>query len=141
VQGCVWREQPNHSGDRKRLGRSISTIWKVLGGGEAANHALLTHEITVGTQSPPFATTLNNIGSLYLAERRYDQAEPVLGKALRVIEKFQAGTELEMANILNNLPVIKQQTGRRLEADELSARSIGILERTVAADHPKLAVH
>jgi tetratricopeptide (TPR) repeat protein len=77
---------------------------------------------------------------VYLAEHRYKEAEPLIDRALRILEAFQPSKALELSDVLNDLAALNQQTGKRLEADALYKKSIALREGTVHGKDPILAV-
>jgi tetratricopeptide (TPR) repeat protein len=66
--------------------------------------------------------------------------KPILRKALRVLQGRKGGNAVEQTYALNDLAILKQKTGKLLEADGLYKRSIGILETAVSRDDLDLIV-
>src|ERR1700712_5079096 len=73
------------------------------------------------------------LGAEAFQEGRYSQAENFMHAALREVD--DAGDELEIANILDNLAEIYFEQGKYDKAEPLYDRSLTIRERTLPSLH------
>jgi tetratricopeptide (TPR) repeat protein len=69
------------------------------------------------------ATSLNNLASLYQAQGRYAEAEPLHKRSLAIREKALGPEHPDVATALENYAALLRQTGRKAEADRLDARA------------------
>ena len=83
-----------------------------MGGTERA-HAMFAHLLSA---APNSATTLNNLGSLYLSERRWDEALDTLTKAIAV--------DPALANAYNGRGVAYAQQGQFRPRDRQWRRAL-----------------
>ncbi len=79
-----------------------------------------------GPQDPRLATNLNNLAGLYYAQGRYAEAEPLLKRALAIVEKALGPEHPKVAKALENYATLLRDTGRSTEADTLAARAKAI---------------
>jgi tetratricopeptide (TPR) repeat protein len=88
----------------------------------------------------PEAVRLLNQMGLYLQERaRYQEAEPLLQRALAIREQ-QLGTEHpDTASSLNNLANLYQAQGNYEQAEPLFKRALSMSEQQLGAQHPGTA--
>jgi tetratricopeptide (TPR) repeat protein len=85
------------------------------------------------------AHSLNNLSSLYQAQGRYAEAEPLLRRAISICEQ-QLGPEHPITALsLNNLSSLYQAQGKYTEAELLLQRAVSIREQQLGADHPDTA--
>ena len=75
----------------------------------------------------------------YATQGRFAEAEPLLKRALEIIEKTTPIGNPEVAPILQFLAVLYVAQGRFAEAEPLAKRSIEIFERALPAGHPNIA--
>ena len=71
---------------------------------------------------PVVATSLNNLATLYVDQGRYAEAEPLLKRALGIMEKT-APNHPNLATLLDNLAELYTNMGRDDEAEKLLARA------------------
>ena len=64
------------------------------------------------------------------------QPEPLLKRSIAIGEKTLGPDHPDVAQRLNNLGALYQETGRYAEAEPLLKRSLAILEKTLPLDHP-----
>ena len=57
----------------------------------------------LGTQHPDVASSLNSLASLYLAQKKYEQAEPLLQRAVAIQEQLLGAQHIDTLITLNNL--------------------------------------
>jgi tetratricopeptide (TPR) repeat protein len=99
-----------------------------------------------------YADSFNDLGLLYQAQGRYDEAEPLYKQSLAIWEqqlgKYQRTDRpplgyhhdnLAYADSLNNLAELYRTQGRYSEAEHLYERSLAIWEQQLGKDHPNVA--
>ncbi|MBM3317664.1 MAG: tetratricopeptide repeat protein, partial [Candidatus Eisenbacteria bacterium] len=85
------------------------------------------------------ATAANHLSSFCYTAALYDEAEPLMRRAVQMEEETQGPDHSGTATALNNMASLLQATGRLTEAEPLMRRAIAILERTSGAGHLELA--
>ena len=107
---------------------------------------LLPHARTCVTwieQTPivtPEASFLLNATAYYLDDRaQYEEAEPLLKRALAIREQGFGLEHLATAQSLNNLAMLYKSQGRYREAEPLLKRALAIREQQLGAEHPDTA--
>jgi tetratricopeptide (TPR) repeat protein len=96
---------------------------------EAEPRALAIREKTLGKEHPRTATTLTNLASLYEAQGKYAQAEPLYLRALAIDEKAYGVERPEVATDLNNLAYLYKAQGEYGKALPLYERALAIREK------------
>jgi CHAT domain-containing protein len=86
---------------------------------------LAIREKTLGVIHPDVAISLNNLASLYFAQSRYADAEPLHERALAIREEGLGPNHPDVAISLNNLAWLFQAEGRYADA-------LPIIQRTVS---------
>jgi tetratricopeptide (TPR) repeat protein len=86
---------------------------------------------TQGPFSPLYAQALDNLGSVYSAVQKYDDAEPLFKKALGIRES----SDIES---LSNLALIYQAKNDPKKADLYFQRAILIGEKGLGGEHEEL---
>ena len=81
-------------------------------------------------------TSLNNLASLYQAQGKYAEAEPLSRRVLAISEKILGPDHPGVATSLNNLASLYQAQGKYAEAEPLSRRVLAIREKILGPDHP-----
>jgi len=89
--------------------------------------------------SVELATDLNNLASLYRAQGRYSEAEPLYLRSLSIYEQQLGQNHPDVATSLSNLANLYQSQGRYSEAEPLYLRSLEIMEQQLGANHPDVA--
>jgi tetratricopeptide (TPR) repeat protein len=79
---------------------------------------------------------LNNLASLYQAQGKYAEAEPLLQRALAIREQQLGPDHPDTATSLNNLAGLYQDQGRYAEAEPLFQQALAICEQQLGASHP-----
>ena len=102
--------------------------------------ALAIGKTTLGPDHSNVATLLDNLATLYTAERRYADAEPLRNRALAIREKALGPDHPDVAASLNNLAVLYEEWGRYADAEPLHKRSLAIREKALGLDHPGVAL-
>ena len=70
---------------------------------------------------------------------RYTEAEPLFRRALAIREKSLGPDHPDVANSLNGLAALLNDTDRRAEAEPLFRRALAIWEKSLSPDHPNVA--
>ena len=74
-------------------------------------------------EHPELATALDALGALYLAEGKYDLADPLLNRATEIRERRLRPGHPDLATSLENYAALLQKTGRGAQASELERRA------------------
>ena len=88
--------------------------------------------IPFGPQDPRLATSLNNLGLVYHAQGKYAEGEPLIKRALAILEKALGPDHPRVATSLENYAALLRKTGRTTEAAKLEARA-----RAIRAKHAR----
>src|SRR3990170_1626367 len=83
--------------------------------------------------------TLNELGTVYQVQERYDDAEHVHKLALEIREKFLGPDHYEVAQSLSNLGLVYTAQGKHRDAELAYKRAIAILENALGTGNPQLA--
>src|SRR6266567_2192778 len=86
-----------------------------------------------------YATTLNNLAGLYYAQGNYEQAEPLLKRALAICEQVLGPLHPDTAQSLNNLAGLYYAQGNYLQAEPLMKRALAMREQVLGPLHPDTA--
>ena len=86
------------------------------------------------------ALYLNEAGIMALELARFDEAEPLMRRALEIDEQSFGEGHPNVAIRLNNLAQLLQATNRLSEAEPLMRRALEIDEQSFGEDHPEVAV-
>ncbi len=129
-------------GTRARLLVTLGGIDERLGLYEEARdllgEALGLYGSQLGEKDAEVIPVLRNLAS---AERRLghlQRAEELLGRALPLAE--QAGTGLEVAEVLHDTMLVLQHQSRLDEAEAAGRRSLSLFERALGVDDPQVGV-
>src|SRR5689334_13298296 len=87
-------------------------------------------ERLLGEESAYFGLALNRIGSAYLDQGKYPQAEMALSRALPALENSFGPEHTEVANCLAALGTCYRSRGKYGEAESASSRALAILQKT-----------
>ncbi len=79
-----------------------------------------------GPQDPRLATSLNDLGEVYLLQRRYAEAKPLHKRALAIKEKALGPEHPSVATSLENYAALLRKTGRDIQAAKMEARAKAI---------------
>jgi tetratricopeptide (TPR) repeat protein len=80
------------------------------------------------------------VGLLLYARARHAEAEPLMRRALALVETSFGKEHLEVATQLNNLAQLLQTTNRLAEAESLLRRALDIDKASLGEDHPQVAI-
>jgi tetratricopeptide (TPR) repeat protein len=85
------------------------------------------------------AGLLSQLGTLLLTKADYDEAEPLLRRALQIDEASYGQDYPAVARDLNNLAALLQATNRLSEAEPMYRRALQIDEASYGKDHSDVA--
>jgi tetratricopeptide (TPR) repeat protein len=88
----------------------------------------------------PTAGLMNELGVYLLAKGLYEQSEPLMRRALDIVEKSFGPDHPNVASRLNNLAQLLGATNRLAEAEPLLRRALAIDEKSFGPDHPNVAI-
>ena len=132
TQETQWKKHMDAADEAYRQGH--------YGDAEKSIKAALKKAERFGPQDLRLGTTLNNLASLYEAQGKYAEAEPLDKRALAIEEKALGPEDPYVAIIgLNNLAELYHQQGKYAEAEPLYKRSLSILEKALGPEHPIMA--
>ena len=89
--------------------------------------------------SPEAARLLYQAGAYLERRAQYDQAEPLLKRALEIREQIGGTENLDVASSLEALAALYSAQGNYLQAEPLYQRALAIRERHLGAEHPDVA--
>lgn len=98
------------------------------------NHSVL------GETHPHYATSLNNLASLYQSQGSYEAAETLYLQAMEISYSVLGETHPHFAASLNNLASLYECQGRYEEAGPLYLQDIEIIRIVLGETHPDLAI-
>jgi tetratricopeptide (TPR) repeat protein len=101
---------------------------------EAETHYLRALAI-FGPDSSGAATTLNNLGTLYMKRQRWADGRSYLERALAALKKSSNTHVPTLVKTLLNLSSLAILTGRWVEAEELAQRALQTAEGSLGGDH------
>ena len=88
-----------------------------------------------------YAVTLNNLAYLYVVERRFDEAEPLLRESLRINRSRCGSNHIYVANALESLGWLMMLEEKYVEAEEFLIEAVKIAENIYGSSHPDLAYY
>lgn len=90
-------------------------------------------------QREALGRALSNLAGVYWRLDRFDDAEPLMRRALAIDEELLGPDDPRLARTLNNLGLIAQQRRQQVEAEAYFRRALTIKEKTLGTEHPELA--
>ncbi|MGI9067559.1 MAG: tetratricopeptide repeat protein [Pyrinomonadaceae bacterium] len=84
------------------------------------------------------ATSLSNLGLLYLARLKVDDADSLLKRALSIYEQTPAGNALVTAQTLDSLAQVRLLKSDVKKATEFYLKALSIKETTLNSDHEEI---
>lgn len=87
----------------------------------------------------PTARALVDLAELYRGQARFDEAEPLLRRAIALLEALHGAQHRLLVRPLNSLALICRAQGRYDEAAPLCQRALAIAEGAHGAEHPTTA--
>jgi len=112
-------------------------IWKPL---YSHVEAIVEHADGLGI-SKPTTRLMSCLAVYYNARARFNEAEPLMRRALEVDEQCLGKYHPNIAIHLNNLGLLLKVTNRLAEAERLCRRALEIDEKCFGNDHPKVATY
>ena len=88
---------------------------------------------------PEQATALDNLGAVYLAERRPEKASPLFAEALEVLANIRQPEHPAWIRALNEKGVLDMQSGDYEKAETEFARALEIAAKALPPAHPDTA--
>lgn len=101
-------------------------------------HALPLMERSLGGQNPALAMAFKNMFIVLAEQKRWDDAEPYLLRALEVAKALPESFQL--AEIEENLALLQAHRGQFHEAAQTMQQVIAIEDRTLRREDPRLAL-
>jgi len=98
---------------------------------QTADHAKITE---------PTARLMSVLGTYLHYKGLYDQAEPLMRRALKIFEDSLGRDHPNVATQLNNLALLLNDTNRLDKAEPLMRRALKIDEDSFGPDHPDVAI-
>ena len=92
-----------------------------------------------GIAAPTFRL-MNEVAAFLDTKALYPEAEPLMRRALAIIEAELTPQHPHVATALSNLASLLQDTGRMIEAEPLIRRALVIDEGHFGPDHPNVAI-
>jgi tetratricopeptide (TPR) repeat protein len=80
---------------------------------------------------------LNNLAELYRIQGRYEEAEPLYIRVIRIAEEHSEATHPTMATSLNNLALLYEAQGRYEEAESFYLQAVTLLQAFLGIEHPQ----
>ena len=93
-----------------------------------------------GSDDARLATSLNDLASVYKAQGKYAEAEPLHKRALAIREKALGPEHPDVAKRFNNLALLYHVQGRYAEAEAFYMLALSIDEKSLEPEHPNLAL-
>ena len=93
------------------------------------------YEKAFGADHINTADTINNLGSIYSRQGKYDEAIAQHERALRIKEKAFGADHINTASTINNLGLTYDSQGKYNEAIAQYERALRIKEKAFGADH------
>ncbi|MCI0410825.1 MAG: CHAT domain-containing protein, partial [Acidobacteria bacterium] len=100
------------------------------------NRALLQPRQHLGPEHPDTLGSLNDLAMLYGSQDRYEEAEPLLQKALRLRTKVLGPEHPDTLGSLNNLALSYRAQERYGEAEPLFQKALQLREKVLGPEHP-----
>ena len=130
--------EPSLAGDTAALSAKINELSRAGKYAEAiplAQGQLDSLEKKYGPNHRDVAGALNNLAQIYGSQGRDADAEPLLKRAIAILDK--AGLDsVEAAPALNNLAALYQRQERYADAEPLFKRALAIREKSLGSSHP-----
>ncbi len=95
---------------------------------------------TLDEEHLSYATSLNNLATLYESQGRYGEAEPLYLKDLEITRSALGKDHPSYATSLNNLAILYRNQGRYTEAELLYLKALEIERSALGKEHPSYAI-
>jgi tetratricopeptide (TPR) repeat protein len=130
----LHQDQGRYSEAEPLLKQALEILKRLLGADYPQMATNMTNWVTLY-----LAVSLNNLATLYLAQNRAREVEPVVVQALEILKRFLGSEHPHIATSLNTLAFIYQAQGRYSEAETLLLQALELSKRLFGADHPRVA--
>jgi tetratricopeptide (TPR) repeat protein len=90
----------------------------------------------LGDEHPHTLWFIGNLGELYTNQGRYNEAEPLLVKALEMRRRVLGEEHPETLDFMNSLGDLYSRQGRYNEAEPLLVKALEIRRRILGEEHP-----
>jgi len=100
---------------------------------------IVQRERSSGVNTEEYATTLNNLASMYAQQERYDEAIVLQEKAMRVLKDAVGQDNVTNAIFSQNMAGFLLLAGKKREAEQVLASVPALLEKHLGPDHPALS--
>ena len=122
------------------LAKLYYSQWDFAQAEEVARQALSIQDRRLGSDHPDIAYTLATLAKIcYFGQKKLDESETLLVRALRIREHTSDAHHPHIAHICNNLTDIYHLQGKYREAQPLIARSLQLRPLSLGANHPYMA--
>ena len=92
-----------------------------------------------GPQDARLINSLDSLASLYEAQGKWVEAEPLYQRTVAIQENLLGLEHPDVADNLNNLAIVYKAQGKYSEAEPLYKRALAIREKANGPDHPDVA--
>jgi tetratricopeptide (TPR) repeat protein len=99
--------------------------------------SLIEHRL--GPEHLDTATALNNLALLYYAQGRYEEAPPLVKRALKIREKVLGEEHPDTSESLGTQATLLYAQGEYAEARQCQERALAICEKVLGEEHPNTA--
>ncbi|MCT0207568.1 CHAT domain-containing protein [Synechococcus sp. CS-1332] len=130
AQVWEWIDQANALEAKGDYGKA-ATVWEQV---------LAWREKAQGPDHPDTASSLNNLGLLYIKESAFAKAEPLLIRALAIRTRILGPDHPFTALSTNNLAWLYYNQNKNAKAEPLYRRALAIAEKALGPEHPGLAL-
>jgi tetratricopeptide (TPR) repeat protein len=106
---------------------------------DIAREALRVAERDFGPVHFTVAVSLNNIATLYISQKRFDEAEPLYKQSIKVQERALGKNHPNIAMSHANLAKLYSYQGKYAKAEFHYIQALTIYEESIGPDHPDTA--
>lgn len=101
--------------------------------------AALREAEAFGKQDPRLAKTLLDFATLYLSQRKFENAAPLCRRALTISESLQSPNDPKLISLVGRLADIERLVGKPDKAELLYQRAVDMTEKAFGAEHLEVA--
>ncbi len=123
-----------------KLYRNFGILTRYNEAEELCKRALVIREKVFHPDHPDVAIALDNLGRVYIDQRKYNEAEPLYKRSLVIFEKVFGPDHPDVATALQELGMLYYNQGRYNEAEPLFKRLLEISENVLGSDHLNVAI-
>jgi tetratricopeptide (TPR) repeat protein len=125
------------------IGESLAIAHAQLGELDEAEalqqHAIRVHRATSGAEHPVYARALNNLGTLRLKQRRWEDSRELFAEATSISERANGDTHRETTKYRKNFVLSLTRLEKYEEALPLGRRNLAELIEELGPEHPDVA--